>query len=69
MSNNNPVMALQTKEGEIPTEDSTPEGEEPEEGGDLELSAPPNVGEDWTEHSLADGEEHTLAGSSSLGGS
>ena len=54
-------MALHIEEGEIPATDSTPEGEEMEEGGDLEPSVLPDANEDGT--------ERTLTGSSSPGGS
>ena len=54
-------MALHIEEGEIPAADSTPEGEEMEEGGDLEPSVLPNASEDGT--------EKNITGSSSPSGS
>ena len=61
MDINNPFMALHIKEGGIPIADITLEGEEIEEGGDLESSALP--------YARKDGTEKSLAGYSSPGGS
>ena len=54
-------MALHIEEGEIPSTDIIPEGDEIQEGGDLAPSALPNASEAGT--------EKTLVGSFSPGGS
>ena len=52
MNISNPYMALHIEEGEIPAAAITLEGEEIEEGGDLESSALPNSSQDGTEKAL-----------------
>ena len=61
MGSKNPFIALQIEEGEITAADITLEGEEIEEGGDLDPSTLPNASDE--------GLENALVRSSSLGGS